>query len=122
QGFSDPLVALVLKLDIRGPIQEGTDLVQGLNLLVVHIKSLWVTIMNRNSLLSDSFHVGIKSFVQTHFILDKAHACPLSQSPILFCCSAVAFSSLPLLSALLDNPFITFSARSHWLLKFHFTG
>ncbi|MCU7897436.1 MAG: hypothetical protein KZQ61_01515, partial [Candidatus Thiodiazotropha sp. (ex Lucinoma aequizonata)] len=29
-------------------------------------------IMNRNSLLSDSFHVGIKSFVQTHFILDKA--------------------------------------------------
>ncbi|MCU7899069.1 MAG: hypothetical protein KZQ61_11190, partial [Candidatus Thiodiazotropha sp. (ex Lucinoma aequizonata)] len=37
QGFFDPLVALVLKLDIRGPIQEGTDLVQGLNLLVVHI-------------------------------------------------------------------------------------
>ncbi|MCU7909968.1 MAG: hypothetical protein KZQ71_16260 [Candidatus Thiodiazotropha sp. (ex Lucinoma aequizonata)] len=28
--------------------------------------------MNRNSLLSDPFHVGIKSFVQTHFILDKA--------------------------------------------------
>ncbi|MCU7890005.1 MAG: hypothetical protein KZQ59_18695, partial [Candidatus Thiodiazotropha sp. (ex Lucinoma aequizonata)] len=37
QGFSDPLVTLVLKLDIRGRIQEGTDLVQGLNLLVVHI-------------------------------------------------------------------------------------
>ncbi|MCU7879458.1 MAG: hypothetical protein KZQ66_10295, partial [Candidatus Thiodiazotropha sp. (ex Lucinoma aequizonata)] len=35
-------------------------------------KSPWVTIMNRNSLLSESFHVGIKSFVQTHFILDKA--------------------------------------------------
>ncbi|MCU7887041.1 MAG: hypothetical protein KZQ66_19720, partial [Candidatus Thiodiazotropha sp. (ex Lucinoma aequizonata)] len=62
------------KLDIRGPIQEGTDLVQSLNLLVVHIKSPWVTIMNRNSLLSDSFHVGIKSFVQTHFILDKAYS------------------------------------------------
>jgi len=31
-----------------------------------------VTIMNRNSLLSDSFHVGIEPFTQTHFILDKA--------------------------------------------------
>ena len=41
QGFSDPSVALVFtldgKLDLRGPIQEGTEIVQGLNLLVVHI-------------------------------------------------------------------------------------
>ncbi|MCU7888433.1 MAG: hypothetical protein KZQ59_09535, partial [Candidatus Thiodiazotropha sp. (ex Lucinoma aequizonata)] len=58
------------KLDIRGPIQEGTDLVQGLNLLVVHSKSPWVTIMKQelppfrlisrwNQVLrSDSFHIG----------------------------------------------------------------
>jgi hypothetical protein len=31
----------------------------------------------------------------------------------LFCCLAVAFSSVPLLSALLDNPFIALSAHSH---------
>ncbi|MCU7888019.1 MAG: hypothetical protein KZQ59_07060, partial [Candidatus Thiodiazotropha sp. (ex Lucinoma aequizonata)] len=72
------------------PIQEGTDLVQGLNLLVVHNKSPWVTIMNRKSLLSDPFHVGIKSFVQTHFILDKARPCtPLKDHVV----SAVFFEA-----------------------------
>ncbi|MEJ1297042.1 MAG: hypothetical protein RPU34_14665, partial [Candidatus Sedimenticola sp. (ex Thyasira tokunagai)] len=37
-------------------------------------------------------------------------------------CSAAASFSVPILSALLDNPFIALYAHSHWLLKSHPTG
>ncbi len=47
-------VALVFtyngKIELLGSLWEGMDIVQSLNLLVVHIKSPWMTNINRNYL------------------------------------------------------------------------